>query len=167
MLVKYNGFVYEYDEYSGKIRTTDKTKTDNSFDLKSRMYYKEISPSELTDIFRSWVYVVYDTGIEGLEKEWHICGEYGLELHAGISDDSVTIVCSGRHIPEWESSPGSDYTDAVNSTLTIMKTDLEGAGLEYSYSKKDGKEYDPPLIEKTPIEVNEINKYFDYFRFQI
>ena len=86
---RYNGNEYRL-VISGKseaLRTTDQSKSDESFISYGNFYLKQISLDELSDIYDYQFSVFYDSHLEGFSEEWdlvfdspQVIKENGVEL---------------------------------------------------------------------------------------
>lgn len=157
MIVKYNNSEFKYakilfmrDEYF--IFTRKKNLVDKSFkfDDEKKWFYKQVDSKDLTDIYDYKFVVIYDTGLKIEKKEW-VLGDVWFEM---IEEDKVNIAMrSSIPYAGWEMVDRNIFAKWVNIS------ELEGAKLRRYYSKKDGIEYDPPLIEERNIDVNELYEY--------
>jgi len=154
---RYNGNEYRL-VISGKseaLRTTDQSKFDESFISYGNFYLKQISLDELSDIYDYQFSVFYDSHLEGFSEEWdlvfdspQVIKENGVEL---------SLLKDGK-FDGWEMIDRSHYIKWVDNS------ELKGAKLRFTFYKKDGKEYSPPLIEEKEINVSELFIYNQHYR---
>jgi len=162
MIVKYNNNEYKYarilfmrNEFY--IFTRIKSIVDDSFkyDSEKEWYYKQVDTVDLTDIYDVKFVVLYDSEVKNGKKEW-VLGDVWFEM---IEQDKVNIAMKSS-IPY----AGWEMADRNIFTKWIYNHEIEGAKIRFYYSKKDGIDYDPPLIEERDIEVNNIYKYMLYYK---
>ena len=102
MFASYKGKTYSASYYRGKwYLASDKQESEKlGFVRKTpfRFYLSLSDLSEIDDLFEVQVYVVFDTGIDGIPSEWEIVPAFDT-----IKDGCIKLEYCGGIIPGWRS----------------------------------------------------------------
>lgn len=143
------------NEGSNIISTYKIENTDEQFiKCKSDSYlYRTIDIDELMDIYRYQLVAIYDSKISNVSREWDLT-----TYVANIEEKRVKLSLQRM-------GPFNGWTvhDRDFHTKWVDISELEGAKIRYIYEKKNGIEYNPPLIEEKNIEVSDLYKYFQHY----
>ena len=147
---KYNGKEYLLNEKNRKyiICTQNPENADEQFEKGGSYFYRVIERDLLSDIYRYMPVAVY-AGIQ-----WDLT-----DIYCEISENAVKLTLHKTGVFDgWEVHEQSIHTKWIDNT------ELEAAAIGFLYERKDGVEYNPPLIEEKRIKISDLYKYHQYFK---
>ncbi len=149
---------FRFVKYKGEhlISTVKAEKIDKTFlssDI-TQCFYRPIDIEKLMDIYDYQLIAIYDSKLEGISNEWNLMmGQFVIEENR----IQLVLYTIGRY-------DGWEFVDRDFHRKWVKNTEFEGAKIRYIYEKKNGIEYNPPLIEERNIEVSELFKYYQHYK---
>lgn len=164
MYTKINGKIYRYidSEVQGRmIVTSDRKKTDSTFEMKEGYYVRTISnvTDQIKDIYRLEFWVDYEDKVIRDEKKW-IANIKRFSKY-DIYDDDYTVEISVSKRCEID---GWTMFDPFLSTKDILLSDCTGFYLKYIYSKKENVNCAPSIVEEFKVDKSLFLATLDQYR---